>query len=42
MRLAGGKISEKEKIQRMRLSEYFDLLKYTVDKNSRETQKTPA
>ena len=42
MRLAGGKISEKEKIQRMRLSEYFDLLKYTVDKNNRENAKTPA
>jgi len=42
MRLAGGKISEKEKIQRMSLSEYFDLLKFTVDKNNREAQKPPA
>jgi len=42
MRLAGGKVSEKEKIERMCLSNYFDLLKYTVDKVNRETPKTPA
>jgi hypothetical protein len=40
MRLAGGSVSEKEKIEQRSLSEYLQLLKFIVDKTNRET-KTP-
>lgn len=42
MRLAGGEISEKEKIQRLSVGAYLNLLKYVVDKTNRENQKAPA
>jgi len=41
MRLAGGSISEKEKIEQRSIGEYLQLLKFIVDKNNRETVKTP-
>ncbi len=41
MRLAGGSVGEKEKIEQRTIGEYLQLLKFIVDKTNRETAKTP-